>query len=150
MSVPSALTVTSDVHIFQYSSDLAGASTKLQERLGGSNAKIAKINTTTTPAGVSGYVAGRSIAWLVGHGSSADTKVGTMVSRAKAVEMDNIIAWLSGENFTTIVDTCCEPDLRRKCDMKGLTYYCARDGQVVSQNQAHASLDLWWTHNGMS
>jgi len=89
------------------------------------------------------------VAWLVGHGLGTDTQIGTL-ARASHVEIEQLLDWLVGEGYSSVVDTCCQPELRRVVAAAyPFDYYCATDGQNVTQIQTSASIDAWWSTNGM-
>jgi hypothetical protein len=151
MAVPNEITNSQNVHIFGYAPNLDDACTTLQTRLGGVNVPYTKIDLSTNPVGYAGDPAVNNnsrVAWLVGHGISTDANIYSNEDNHYAIAIQTIIDWLAAENYTHIVDTCCEPNTRRLANMRGLSYYCAADGRTVTENQYYPNLDAWWDDNG--
>lgn len=134
--------------VFCYTSDLEKASKTLAKLLGCTCIRVylkgAKVESVTDypPKGT-------DAAWLVGHGLKTDTQIGTR-NHASAIDIQVLLDLLVGDGFSTVIDTCCQPDQRKVVAAKSkLAYYCAADGHDVSQIQDSANLESWWTANGM-
>lgn len=63
--------------------------------------------------------------------------------------MDVISIWLKGKKYEYLVDTCCEPDLRKLVQTFGKNYYSTNDGEEVKVITAYDSFDKWWDENHM-
>jgi hypothetical protein len=158
MSVPGEVTTKDEVHIFQYSSDLNKACSELKKRLEffGGEVPLTTINTmdVTHTFGGDSPEQNKTIAWLVGHGVVSSYLIGERSYRKFALPIDRIILWLADKNYSFVVDTCCYPDKRlrvvRSLNLTHIGYYCAPNGQNVSENQDHGDLHDWWDKNGMS
>jgi hypothetical protein len=160
MPVPRDVTTKDEVHIFQYSSDLKDACSALKNRLqvlGGCTVPLTTINTMvvyTDPFGGDTPEQNKTIAWLVGHGQSSDAKIGTRCQRDKAYLIGDIMRWLADRNYRVVVDTCCQPNQRlrvvKSLNLTHIGYYCAPNGQNVSENQEHGDLHDWWDKNIMN
>ena len=84
------------------------------------------------------------VAWLVGHGLSTDSLVGSL-QRGTFVEISEILDWLVGEGYAAVVDTCCQPNRRRLVAAEyPLDYYACPDDVDVYQIHEFKTLDLWW------
>lgn len=155
MPVPGTLTNAANVHIFRYASNLNQACIVLQQRIASQNQSppLTTVNTQINPATFGGDAAVNAnsrVAWLVGHGIPNDMRIGTSNFTGHPVDIGFIMQWLSENGYTHVVDTCCSPNLRRTANRHGLIYFCAQDGQIVTENQNHHSLDEWWDHNGFA
>lgn len=138
MGVPKELLV--NCHVFCYSSDLRKASEDLATRLGCSYSLI-----YSTGCDINDNALKAEVAWLVGHGSSSDNKVGTKYQRDKALKITDITTWLNNKNtYKSIVDTCCQPELRKVNHGFIGNFNCSRDGHLVRVNSDFNTLDLWW------
>lgn len=153
MPVPEILTNPATAHVFRYAADLQQACQRLQERIAGGNPHppLTTVNTQQDPATFGGAPAvnqNSRVAWLVGHGRADSENIGTATFAGYPLSIDAIVEWLANQQYTHVVDTCCQPNLRRAVNRRGMAYYCARDNQIVTLNQGHQSLDDWWDHNG--
>jgi hypothetical protein len=147
MPVPSSFANMKHV-VFCYTSDLEKASKTLAKLLGGTYIRVHLKGTAVES--ISDYPPnGANAAWLVGHGLKTDTQIGTL-NRASKIDIQALLDLLVGDGFSTVIDTCCQPDQRKVVAAKSkLAYYCATDGHDVSQIQDSSSLDSWWSANGM-
>lgn len=88
------------------------------------------------------------IAWLVGHGMKGTRRVYNDGGICPGMLLSSVIEKLKSWGYTTIVDTCCEPNSRRQTDMSGLDYWCTTDGQIVGflsgYENTKAGFSKWW------
>lgn len=89
-------------------------------------------------------------AWLVAHGLDSDTRLGSL-KRGTYVETEDVLDWLVGAGYSIVVDTCCQPDLRRGVGSQyPLSYYCTKDGKDVFQIWQYTDLESWWVGNELA
>lgn len=148
MPIPFSLTSKKSV-VFCYSGDLDEAAETLAGHLGCDcvhvRLKKGEIRTVleTPPTG-------GEVAWLVGHGLSGDSLLGSL-NRGVYIEVDPLLQWLDGEGYKAVVDTGCQPDRRRGvgANYRSMEYYATDDGRDVFQIQTCRDADDWWDTNNI-
>lgn len=151
MPVPVDLAARTDNGAFGYTTDLVAASRRLAQLLGNCPHYRVVLGAGTILRGKGTLPALGDVAWLVGHGLATDTRIGSR-ARGTYIELEALLDWCVGNGYSTVVDTCCQPDLRRTvaAEYGGLDYFCTRDGHDVTQIVAYPSLDAWWDANHMT
>ena len=142
MPLPGALKNKSAA-VFCYTADLEKASGTLAKIIG---CEVVRVYLKKgTIAGSSGEVpAMGEVAWLVGHGLSTDSRIGSL-QRGNYVEISVLLDWLVGEGYSAVVDTCCQPNLRRLVAAEyPFDYYACPDDVDVFQIHHFKNIDLWW------
>ena len=92
----------------------------------------------------------KAVAWLVGHGLRSDNYIGSS-TRGNYVEIRILLDWLNQEGYSAVVDTCCEPNLRRVvAEAYRLDYYSCPDDFYVHPITGFDNIDLWWDTNKMA
>jgi len=140
MVVPENLKI--NAHVFCYSPDLFAASEKLAGYL---DCKISKVYVGE-PYDPQSKTA--NIAWLVGHGSKTDSKVGNS-DGSFGYTIGSICGWLKNYPYTNLIDTCCDPNKRKRYQTFGDNYYCTNDNQCVEVITSYLSFDSWWDVSNM-
>jgi hypothetical protein len=141
MAVPGKLKI--QPHVYCYSADLLAASNALAGYL---KCKVSKVYLNQFDP----EYKTAEIAWLVGHGSKGDTKVGNSTGTF-GYTINSISKWLQGPglNYTNLVDTCCYPNRRKNSQPFGNDYYCTNDNECVTVITAYRDLDSWWDASHM-
>ena len=142
MPLPFALKNKSYV-VFCYTADLVKAAGTLAKFIGCKSVRI--VLKKGTIAGSSDEIPTMGqVAWLVGHGLSTDSRVGSL-QRGTYVEISVLLDWLVGEGYSAVVDTCCQPNMRRVVAAEyPLDYYSCPDDLDVLQIHQFPNLDHWW------
>lgn len=132
--------------VFCYTSDLEKASKHLAVLLGCPHLRVVlgkgefKKSYGSTPSL-------GDVAWLVGHGLRSDKQLGSL-ARGTYIESETVLDILVGEGYKTVVDTGCQPDLRRTVAAEyPLDYYGTLDGRDVNVILDYADVDSWWDDN---
>lgn len=147
------LNLKSKAHIYRYSQDLDLACTELQSRLNNPCYYTQVEGDKGADKSHSGddlFKSGDKVAWLVGHGSKSNIKIGDK-DHIKYIYFSNIMKWLIQKKFTIVVDTCCQSQSRKykfKKDYKNdIRYFCVPNSWSTTQNQDYDTLDEWWDAN---
>lgn len=141
MAVPEKL--KQKAHVFCFSSDLIDASIILAEYL---NCEVSKVYDGHFDPEFQTSI----VAWLVGHGSKINTIVGNS-DGSFGYKISIISEWLKTykRNYSSLVDTCCYPNMRKRFQLFGHDYYCSDDDMCVQVITSYPSFDNWWDQSHM-
>lgn len=149
MPIPHALTSKKSV-VYSYTADLDKAAQTLAGFLGCSCVRV-RLNKGGFKVVLDPIPTGGEVAWLVGHGLSTDSQLGSL-ARGTFIEVDTLLGILDGDGYTAVVDTGCQPDQRRvvaRGNYAAMDYYATDDGRDVFQIVSFTSADDWWDNNNI-
>jgi len=151
MPCPQTVLNATDHVVFCYTTDLKEAARYLAGILGCTMVTIT-CETNAKGGGIFGIDRGIPLtgktAWLVGHGLNGDIRIGT-ATHSRWVDVNDVLSWCDTNGYTHVVDTCCQPDLRRQeVSRYGLAYYCVPDGHNTGVI-TNSTLDTWWDLNNL-
>jgi hypothetical protein len=145
MPVPADLKV--NAHVFCFAQSMIETSDRLNGFLPDSQVSHFRPIDGKTLLILSPGCKTKKVAWIVGHGDKSTRRIYNDDSGMEYL-LSDLISKLVEWGYTTIVDTCCEPNARKKTNMKGLQYWCATDGQIVGFlsgfAETQAGFNQWW------
>ncbi|GGF25918.1 hypothetical protein GCM10011611_34950 [Aliidongia dinghuensis] len=145
--MPGALLATKQQLVFCYSSDLLDAAQFLAKELNTLYCRCIYNGTGDLPD----QIDPTAVAWLVAHGSSNNTLIGT--KQKKSYDMGTLVLpWCAQVGIKTAVDTCCEPSARKALAQRSfssISYYCRQDDNDVIAITGYTDVGVWWTANNM-
>jgi hypothetical protein len=79
------------------------------------------------------------------------TAIGTVTKQTYEISTF-ILAWCATNGIATVVDTCCQPSMRKAAaakDHSKINFYCKQDDGDVYVITGYSTLDGWWSANNM-